>query len=434
MVDWRPAKSSRPWVDSTPELRGRAASPPDRAYHDGMDALHDTAAAAPAYSRRSRDIAPFHVMSLLARAQVLEQAGHDVIHLEIGEPDFTTAAPVVRAGQAALAAGHTRYTAARGLPALREAIAGFYRSRYHLDIDPHRILVTPGGSGALLLASSLLVDPGRHWLLADPGYPCNRHFLRLVEGGAQLVPVGADTAYQLTPEKVAAHWNADSVGALLASPANPTGTVLSAAELAGLSQALHARGGHLVVDEIYHGLTYGDDAASVLQVDDAAFVLNSFSKYFGMTGWRLGWLVAPPAAVPELEKLAQNLYISASSIAQHAALACFSEEAMAIFEQRRMAFQQRRDFLLPALRGLGFRIEVEPQGAFYLYADVSAFTDDAQAFCAHFLETEHVAFTPGVDFGFHRANQHVRLAYTQPVPRLQEAVERIARGLRTLTG
>ncbi|CRR69475.1 pyridoxal phosphate-dependent aminotransferase [Stenotrophomonas sp. FR010] len=388
----------------------------------------------PGYSRRSHEIAPFHVMSLLARAQALEQAGHDVIHLEIGEPDFTTAEPVVRAGQAALAAGHTRYTAARGLPALRQAISGFYRGHYGLDIDPERILVTPGGSGALLLASSLLVDPGRHWLLADPGYPCNRHFLRLVEGGAQLVPVGPDTAYQLTPSLVEQHWNADSVGALVASPANPTGTVLSADELAALSQTLHARGGHLVVDEIYHGLTYGLDAPSVLQVDDNAFVLNSFSKYFGMTGWRLGWLVAPPSAVPDLEKLAQNLYISASSIAQHAALACFSEESMAIFEQRRDAFRQRRDFLLPALRELGFRIEVEPQGAFYLYADVSAFTDDAQAFCAHFLETEHVAFTPGLDFGFHRANQHVRLAYTQEVPRLQEAVARIARGLKRWQG
>ncbi|AVH92039.1 pyridoxal phosphate-dependent aminotransferase [Stenotrophomonas maltophilia] len=388
----------------------------------------------PGYSRRSHEIAPFHVMSLLARAQALEQAGHDVIHLEIGEPDFTTAEPIVRAGQAALAAGHTRYTAARGLPALRQAISGFYRSHYGLDIDPERILVTPGGSGALLLASSLLVDPGRHWLLADPGYPCNRHFLRLVEGGAQLVPVGPDTAYQLTPSLVEQHWNADSVGALVASPANPTGTVLSSDELAALSKALHARGGHLVVDEIYHGLTYGLDAPSVLQVDDSAFVLNSFSKYFGMTGWRLGWLVAPPAAVPDLEKLAQNLYISASSIAQHAALACFSDEAMSIFEQRREAFRQRRDFLLPALRELGFRIEVEPQGAFYLYADVSAFTDDAQAFCAHFLETEHVAFTPGLDFGFHRANQHVRLAYTQEVPRLQEAVARIARGLQRWQG
>ncbi|CTP90584.1 hypothetical protein XTPLMG728_2620 [Xanthomonas translucens pv. poae] len=383
----------------------------------------------PAYSQRSRDIEPFHVMALLARANELEHAGHDVIHLEIGEPDFTTAAPIVAAGQAALAAGHTRYTAARGLPALREALAGFYRQRYDVDLDPARIMITPGGSGALLLASALLVDPGKRWLLADPGYPCNRHFLRLVEGAAQLVPVGADSRYQLTPALLDAHWNADSVGALVASPANPTGTLLDRTELAALAQALQARGGHLVVDEIYHGLSYGIDAPSVLEVDDSAYVLNSFSKYFGMTGWRLGWLVAPRAAVPSLEKLAQNLYISASSIAQHAALACFLPETLQILKARRAEFGQRRDYLLPALRALGLRIDVEPQGAFYLYADVSAFTDDAQAFCAHFLETEHVAFTPGVDFGQYRAHQHVRIAYTQSLPRLQEAVARIARGL-----
>lgn len=386
---------------------------------------------APSYSARSRAIEPFHVMALLARANQLQAEGRDVIHLEIGEPDFSTAAPIVAAGQAALAAGHTRYTAARGLPALREAIAGFYAQRHQLSIDPERILITPGGSGALLLATSLLVDPGKHWLLADPGYPCNRHFLRLVEGAAQLVPVGPEVRYQLTPDLVARYWDHDSVGALVASPANPTGTLLSREELAGLSQALKARGGHLVVDEIYHGLTYGVDAASVLEVDDEAFVLNSFSKYFGMTGWRLGWLVAPPAAVAELEKLAQNLYISAPSMAQHAALACFAPQTLEILEQRRHAFERRRDYLLPALRGLGFKIAVEPEGAFYLYADISAFGGDAYAFCQHFLETEYVAFTPGLDFGRHLASQHVRFAYTQDLPRLQQAVQRIARGLKS---
>ena len=386
---------------------------------------------AQSYSARSRAIEPFHVMALLARANELQAAGHDVIHLEIGEPDFTTAEPIVRAGQAALGAGHTRYTAARGLPQLREAIARFYADRYRLSIDPERILITPGGSGALLLATSLLVDPGKHWLLADPGYPCNRHFLRLVEGAAQLVPVGPEGRYQLTPELVERFWSSDSVGALVASPANPTGTLLERDELGALSQALKQRGGHLVVDEIYHGLTYGCDAASVLEVDDEAFVLNSFSKYFGMTGWRLGWLVAPPAAVGELEKLAQNLYISAPSMAQHAALACFEPETLAILEQRRGEFAARRDYLLPALRELGFRIAVEPQGAFYLYADISAFGGDAFAFCRHFLETEHVAFTPGIDFGRYQADQHVRFAYTQSLPRLQQAVERIARGLKS---
>ncbi|WP_417662949.1 pyridoxal phosphate-dependent aminotransferase [Pseudomonas sp.] len=383
------------------------------------------------YSARSRAIEPFHVMALLARANQLQAEGHDVIHLEIGEPDFTTAAPIVAAGQAALAAGHTRYTPARGIPQLREAISAFYAQRYRLNIDPQRILITPGGSGALLLTSSLLVDPGKHWLLADPGYPCNRHFLRLIEGAAQLVPVGPDVRYQLTPELVARHWDSSSVGALVASPANPTGTILQREELAGLSQAVKQRGGHLVVDEIYHGLTYGVEAASVLEVDDDAFVLNSFSKYFGMTGWRLGWMVAPEAAVPELEKLAQNLYISAPSMAQHAALACFEPATIEILEQRREQFAKRRDFLLPALRELGFKIAVEPEGAFYLYADISAFGGDAFAFCQHFLETEHIAFTPGLDFGRYQAAQHVRFAYTQSLPRLQEAVERITRGLKS---
>ncbi len=233
---------------------------------------------AQSYSARSRAIEPFHVMALLARANELQAAGHDVIHLEIGEPDFTTAEPIIQAGQAALTAGKTRYTAARGIPELREAISRFYQQRYGLNIDPERILITPGGSGALLLASALLVDPGKHWLLADPGYPCNRHFLRLVEGAAQLVPVGPEVRYQLTPDLVARHWDHDSVGALVASPANPTGTILTRDELAGLSAAIKLRHGHLVVDEIYHGLTYGTDAASVLEVDDNAFVLNSFSK------------------------------------------------------------------------------------------------------------------------------------------------------------
>ncbi len=383
------------------------------------------------YSARSRAIEPFHVMALLQRANELQAAGHDVIHLEIGEPDFNTAEPIIQAGQAALSAGHTRYTAARGLPALREAIAGFYASRYSLNINPERIMITPGGSGALLLASALLVDPGKHWLLADPGYPCNRHFLRLVEGDAQLVPVGPEVNYQLTADLVERYWDQDSVGALVASPANPTGTVLSREELAALSVALRERGGHLVVDEIYHGLTYGMDAPSVLEVDNDAFVLNSFSKYFGMTGWRLGWLVAPESAVPELEKLAQNIYISAPTLSQYAALACFQPETLAILEERRAEFATRRDYLLPALRELGFKIEVEPQGAFYLYADISGFGGDAFDFCRHFLETEHVAITPGVDFGRSRASQHVRFAYTQSVPRLQQAVERIARGLVT---
>ena len=382
------------------------------------------------YSARSRAIEPFHVMALLQRANELQAAGKDVIHLEIGEPDFATAEPIMMAARAALDAGETAYTPALGLPQLREAIAGFYQQRYGVTLNPQRVVITPGGSGALLLATALLVDPGKHWLLADPGYPCNRHFLRVVEGGAQLVPVGPDSHYQLTADLVQRYWDTDCVGALVASPANPTGTVLSRDDLSGLSKAVQERRGVLLVDEIYHGLTYELDAPSVLEVDDSAFVLNSFSKYFGMTGWRLGWLVAPEAAVPELEKLAQNLYISAPTLAQHAALACFTPPAQEIFEQRRAEFAARRDYLLPALRELGFKIEVEPEGAFYLYADISEFGGNSFDFCRYFLEEQHVAITPGVDFGRHRATEHVRFAYTQPIPRLQQAVERIAAGLQ----
>ena len=383
------------------------------------------------WAQRIKDIEPFHVMAVLDRARVLQASGHDVIHMEIGEPDFGTPEPIMRAAQAALAAGHTHYTPALGLPALREAVAGFYQRRYGLDIDPRRVVITPGGSGALLLISALLVDAGSRVLMADPAYPCNRHFLRLVEGLARLVNTGPESGYQLTPEQIEQHWDADTVAVLAASPANPSGSVLSGAQLSAMAEATRRLGGELIVDEIYHGLTYGCDATSVLEVAPDAWVLNSFSKYFGMTGWRLGWLIAPEEAVPELEKLAQNLYICAPHLAQQAALAAFSDESLAICEARREAFHQRRDFLLPALRELGFRIPYTPEGAFYLYADVSGFGGDAQRLCQHLIETEHVAITPGLDFGHHRAAEHVRFAYTSALPRLEQAVERMERGLRS---
>ncbi|CEA06832.1 class I and II aminotransferase [Pseudomonas saudimassiliensis] len=381
------------------------------------------------WARRIAEIEPFHVMAVLERAKALQARGCDVIHMEIGEPDFATPEPIVRAGQAALAEGCTDYTPALGLPALREAVAGFYEQRYGISIDPRRVVITPGGSGALLLISALLVNPGSKVLMADPAYPCNRHFLRLVEGQATLIPTGADTGYQLTPELVEQYWDVASAAVLCASPANPSGSVLSRGQLQALADTTRRLGGQLVVDEIYHGLTYGCDATSVLEVAPDAWVLNSFSKYFGMTGWRLGWLIAPEDAIPELEKLAQNLYICAPHLSQRAALAAFSEESLAICESRRAAFHRRRDFLLPALRELGFGIPQTPDGAFYLYADSTAFGSDSQGLCQHLIETEHVAITPGLDFGHHRATEHVRFAYANSLERLEQAVERIARGL-----
>lgn len=381
------------------------------------------------FARRMAEIEPFRVVEVLARANALAASGRDIVHMAAGEPDFSTAAPIVEAGRAALARGATSYSEAAGIPALREALSGFYASEYGLDISPSRIMVTPGASGALLLISALLMNPGDGMLMTDPGYPCNRHFLRLVEGQGQLVPVSADSRYQLTAANVAQHWQDNTIGAMVASPANPTGSALSREELAALSAEVRRRQGYLVVDEIYHGLGYDTATPSVLEVDDDAFVINSFSKYFGMTGWRLGWLVAPEAAVEEMEKLAQNLFISLSTMGQYAALAGFDPGTREILEERREIFHQRRDFLLPAVQALGFTVPCKPQGAFYIYADASAFTDDSQAFCMQLLEENGVALTPGLDFGHHLANQHLRFSYTTSMDRLELAVERLAKVL-----
>lgn len=375
------------------------------------------------------DIAPFHVMALLARARELEATGRTIIHMEIGEPDFPTAAPIIAAGQQALMAGHTRYTAAAGLPALRQAIADQYQKRYGVAISPRRILVTPGASGALQLATAILIDPGDRVLLADPGYPCNRHFVRLVEGEAVGIPVGPETGYQLTAELVERHWDARTKAVLLASPANPTGTVIPPNELAALIAAVESRGGRVIMDEIYHGLIYGAPIQTALAYSDHVLVINSFSKYYGMTGWRLGWLVAPDDCIDAAEKLAQNLFLAASTPAQHAALAAFGAEAQAISEARRYEFQARRDFLLPALRELGFHIPITPDGAFYLYADCGRFTDNSYDFALGLLERSGVAITPGIDFGHHLPQQHVRFAYTNAIPQLAEGVERLRRVL-----
>jgi aspartate/methionine/tyrosine aminotransferase len=383
------------------------------------------------YARRLLDIEPFRVVEVLTRAKTLAAQGRDIVHLEAGEPDFCTAQPVIDAAKAALDRGLTAYTPATGIPELREAVAEWYRTQYGVTISPQRILITPGASGALLLIAALLLDPGRGLLMTDPGYPCNRHFLRLVEGEGQLVPVGPEDRYQLNAAKAEQHWRDNTSGILVASPANPTGSILTRTELADLSALCARKGGHLIVDEIYHGLSYdGVVAPSVLEVDDRAFVINSFSKYFGMTGWRLGWLVAPEDAVPHLEKLAQNLFISMSTPAQYGALAGFGAAAQAIFGERRAEFGRRRNFLLGELRRLGFSIPHAPEGALYLYADVRDFTDDSERFCLDMLEQHGIAITPGTDFGRYRAREHVRFAYTTGMERLEEAVRRFEKIFR----
>jgi aspartate/methionine/tyrosine aminotransferase len=375
------------------------------------------------------DIEPFRVVEVLTRAKELEAQGRSIMHLEAGEPDFDTAPPIVDAGIAALQAGQTHYTPACGIPELRQAISGFYKDDYGLNISPQRIMITPGASGALMLVAALLTDPGDSMIMPDPGYPCNRQFIRLVEGFAQLLPVDAVQRYQLSADAVLAAWQPSTVGVVVASPANPTGEILTASELTELYRVVSSGGGTLIVDEIYHGLDYDEKATSILSITAEAFVINSFSKYFGMTGWRLGWLVAPEEAVAEMEKLAQNLFISMSTPAQYAALACFEPATRKILDSRRDVFKQRRDYLLPALRDIGFHIPNKPAGALYLYADASKFTDDCQQFCIDMLENHGVALTPGVDFGSHRSNTHVRFAYTTSMACLQEAVSRLRKAL-----
>ena len=379
---------------------------------------------------RMAHVEPFEVMEIQALAREVEAAGRDVIHLEIGEPDFTTPRPIVEAAKRALDSRPMFYTSAVGIPELRAAISAFYRERYGAEVPPGRIVVTAGSSAALLLAFGVLLDPGEEVLLADPSYPCNRHFVRTLGGVPRLVPVGPESRYQLTAPLARAHWNERTRIAMVATPSNPTGTMVTAGEVREMAQLCRERAGTLVVDEIYQGLVYEDAVASTAaSAGDDVIVINSFSKYFQMTGWRLGWLVVPPGLAREVEKLAQNLFISPSTLAQHAALACFNPETLAIVEERRAELDRRRRYLIPALESLGLRVPVVPQGAFYIYADCSRLTKDSFAFARDVLVKAGVAFTPGKDFGHNAPERHVRIAYTQPIERLEEAVARLARFL-----
>ncbi len=374
---------------------------------------------------RLAHIAPFHVMELLARAKALEAEGRDIIHMEIGEPDFPTPAPILEAAQASMAGGRMFYTPALGLPELRQAIADFYRQRYNVAVPASRIVVTAGASGALLLAMACLCQPGSEWLMTDPGYPCNSNFVRGFDGVPVCIPVSAENNYQPTLAEVQRHWNERTAGALFASPANPTGTLLDEPTLESIAEFVRQRQGTLIVDEIYHGLTYERDASTALKLGDDIFVVQSFSKYFNMTGWRLGWLVVPDRFAREIEKLAQNLFIAPPTPAQYGALAAFKPETIAILEARRSEFHARRDYLAPALEKLGFRLTAKPEGAFYIYADCSALTNDSEAFARDLLEKAGVAMTPGLDFGAAAPKSHLRIAYTTSIERLEQAISRI---------
>jgi len=386
-------------------------------------------------AQAAQAITPFHVMDLLAKAKQREAAGQSILHLEVGEPDFPTPEPIIRAGIAALQAGQTRYTAAQGLDVLRETIATFYQQRYDVCVNPARIFLTIGASGALQLVLSALLNPQDEVLLSDPGYPCNRNFVRLLGATPVAISVDAAQAYQPSLTALESYRSAKTRALLLASPANPTGMAIDRQRLRAYFSWAKKHHIAFIVDEIYHGLNYCPEAepncvptALSLAHDathDELFVINSFSKYFGMTGWRLGWVVVPEAFIPTMDKLAQNLFLAAPTPAQYAALAAFSDEAQSIMQTQVAILKERRDYLYNALLDLGFGLAEKPQGGFYLYANCQRFTDDSYAFCHDLLDKTGVAITPGIDFGDYRANEHIRFAYTLPLPKLREAVKRL---------
>ncbi|MEE2915409.1 MAG: aminotransferase class I/II-fold pyridoxal phosphate-dependent enzyme [Pseudomonadota bacterium] len=389
-----------------------------------------TSGAALRPANRLASVTPFRVMRLLTRANELAAAGRDIVHLEVGEPDFGTPEPVVRAGIRGLEAGETRYTNAAGIDALREMISRHYHEDYGVEVDPSRIFVTAGGSGALLLAVTYLLDADDEIIIGDPGYPCNRHFVTALGGRGRLVTVDESSRYQLTHRHVQQAWQENTRGVLMSSPSNPTGSVAASEELRAIGDECRQHHACLIMDEIYQGLCFGADRfkTALAEVPDA-IVVNSFSKYFGMTGWRLGWMVVPPAAIEIMNRLAQNLFICASSIAQEAALAAFSDESRSIMNHQRDQFEQRLEYVLPRVRDLGLEVPCEPEGAFYIYARLPYFVPDSETFCDYALESQGVAVTPGTDFGQHEADRHIRIAYTRDFPALSDGVDRLALAL-----
>lgn len=381
----------------------------------------------PRLAARTNDFLTFQVVELFKQAQALQAAGKDIISLGIGEPDFTAPPQVVEALQRAAQAGQSGYSAPAGLMPLREAIARFYHEQFGAAIEPRRVIVTAGASGALTLACAALVNPGAEVLMPDPSYPANSNFVLAAGGRPRLIPSSADKRFQLSAHDVARHWTEATQGVLVASPSNPTGTSIDHGELSRLLAEVRARQGFAIVDEIYLGLSYEGQPRSALTLDDDIIVINSFSKYFHMTGWRLGWMIVPEAMVAPVEKIAGSLAICAPTLAQHAALACFTPDALRTFEHRREAFRQRRDYLLPEFERLGLKVPVKPDGAFYIYADISDFDTDSASFSQRLLLEAGIAAVPGLDFGPAHGHHTMRFSYATGLDRLEEAVARLGK-------
>jgi aspartate/methionine/tyrosine aminotransferase len=381
-------------------------------------------------ARRMQAINPFRVVDVMERAWEAERAGRHIVHLEVGEPDFGTPAPVVEAATRFIADGRVHYTSSLGIPQLREAISGYYAWRFGLDVPARRIVVTTGASGALLLALAATVDRDDEILVTDPGYPCNRNLIRLCDGQPRPVPVGAASDYQLTAELAEEHWGPATGGVLVATPSNPTGTIVPPAELGAIAVLAAERGGLCFVDEIYGELVYDTPPHTVLSQAADVFVISSFSKTFGMTGWRLGWMVCPQWALRAVEMLAQNAYISPPVPAQHGGVAAFTADVWAVVEERRCAFKERRDLLVEGLREIGFGVPVTPQGAFYVYAESDAFGPDSFALAGRLLDEAGVAAVAGNDFGDFEAERHLRFSYTTSRKEIATGLERLEACLR----
>ena len=384
---------------------------------------------------RAHNIEPFYVMEMAKAAQrIADEVKHTdrpMVFLNIGEPDFTAPPLVQAAAERAIRDGRTQYTHALGLEPLRERISAWYSARFGVTVPARRIIVTAGASGALLLACTALIEEGDEVLMPDPCYPCNRHFVTAAQGRAVLLPTDAAQRFQLSAEQVRAHWNPQTRGVLLASPSNPTGTSIAAAELRAIHQEVQVHDGITMVDEIYLGLSYDNAfAQTALAIDDQIISINSFSKYFHMTGWRLGWLVVPDALVPVIERLAQNLFICPSTVAQYAALACFEKDSLAIYEERRMAFKARRDSFIPLLNAMGLTVPVMPDGAFYAWADCrdacqKLGLQGSWALAQHLMQHAHVAVTPGRDFGVHAPENFIRFSTASSLEDLDTAARRL---------
>ncbi|QDL39689.1 pyridoxal phosphate-dependent aminotransferase [Rhodoferax sediminis] len=386
-------------------------------------------------STRAQRIEPFYVMEVAKAASTMaREVAHTerpMIFLNIGEPDFTAPPLVQEAAARAIRNGTTQYTQATGLEPLRERISDWYTQRFGVAVPARRIVVTAGASAALQLACLALIEAGDEILMPDPSYPCNRHFVSAAEGTAVLIPTSANERFQLSADKVQAAWNDKTRGVLLASPSNPTGTSIHPDELRRIHEVVSARGGITLIDEIYLGLSFDDTFGhTALALNDDIISINSFSKYFNMTGWRLGWLVVPEALVPVIERLAQNLFICASTVSQHAALACFDALSIAEYERRRAEFKARRDFFIPALNAMGLNVPVMPDGAFYAWADCSQICSklgirDSWDFAFEVMKQAHVAVTPGRDFGNADTHHFVRFSTASSMQHLQDAVARL---------